>query len=811
MGEKRRRPMGRLEIGGWLILTAVLGCVGAAGDRTCSTRDTPVGPVLPRPEPTWTGTLEATEADSTGSFPALVGSPEGAPNILLVMTDDAGFGAASTFGGPAPTPNLDRLAEEGLRYTRFHTTGVCSPTRAALLTGRNHHAVGMGSLVEMVSPYPGYTGRIPGSAATIARILRDNGYNTAMFGKDHNVPVFERSTAGPFDHWPTGRLRGFEYFYGFVAGDTDQWNPALFENTNPVDGSDRPDDYLLDRDLADQMIRWLHNQKAAAPDKPFFIYLATGTPHAPHQALPEWIDRFRGRFDHGWDAEHAAIVERQKALGVIPHDTRSTPRPELIPAWDSLTQNERKVYARFMEVFAAQLAYQDEQIGRVIAELERMGLRDDTLILFIEGDNGASGEGAQTGMLNEMAHLSTGREFAVSTDWLAANSDVLGSPDTYQGFPIGWTWATSAPFPWFKQIASHLGGVRNGMVVSWPEGIERRDEIRSQYHHVIDVLPTLLEAARIAAPDSVDGVRQQPIDGTSMVYSFDDATAESPRTTQYYEVNGNHAIYHDGWLANTTPRFMPWEIALPRAGSDTSSYDWELYDLRSDFGQAIDLATSHPERLRDLRAVFEREARRYDAYPVQDTGAQTRATRYIRATQQIRTRFTYWGPDIQLSSMTSPPIFALPFSIEADVVVPESGGQGVLVAAGSYFGGWSFYLSEGRPAAVASVSPLPGGESRVIASERLDAGPHTLRLDFTPSGHGGTARLAVDGRSVAEGAIDERPLVLAGGGETFDTGRDTNDPVSRAYDGRDVFDGEIERIVVELRLPTGTTPEPVRH
>ncbi|MFK7894565.1 MAG: arylsulfatase [Myxococcota bacterium] len=793
-----------------LFLGGLGGCLAGSSPFQQSSSG-PDANALPRIAPPFAGQLAQTEEESTGAFVPRPEPAENAPNILLILTDDAGFGAASTFGGPAPTPHLDQLAAEGLRYNRFHTTGVCSPTRAALLTGRNHHAVGMGALVEMVSPYPGYSGRIPASAATMARVLRDNGYNTAMFGKDHNVPPFERSSAGPFDHWPTGRLRGFEHFYGFVAGDADQWNPPLFENTSPVDASGRPKDYLLDRDLADHLIGWIHNQKAAAADKPFFAYLSTASPHAPHQALPEWIAKFRGRFDHGWDRERAEIIERQKRLGVIPQGTAATPRPDFIPAWDSLSESERKVHARFMEVFAAQLAYQDHQIGRVLDEIERMGLREDTLVVFIEGDNGASAEGGIQGMLNEMPHISTGREHPVSVDWLAANLEVLGSRETYQGFAAGWSWATSAPFPWFKQVASHLGGVRNGLVLSWPGHIEEPGAIRTQYHHVIDVLPTLLEAAGITAPKTVDGVAQQRIDGTSMLYSFADPEATSPRTTQYYEINGNHAIYHEDWLASTTPRNMPWDVARPRAGSDTSTYTWELYDLRADFAQSRDLAEAEPERLRRLREVFDQEARRNNVYPVHDSGAQTRARRFVRATQTIPTRRVFWGPDISLSAISSPPIFSLPFSVEAEIVVPRGGGQGVVVAAGSYFGGWSFFLDQGRPTAVASVSPLPGGQSRVTGNNALSEGAHELRFDFTPEkgGPGGTMRIAADGRVIAEGPITERPRVLAGGGETLDTGRDTNDPVSRAYKNQGRFDGELRKVIVDVYPPTGKTASPV--
>lgn len=765
------------------------------------------GESLPTASSPFVGQLEPTDEASTPNYPKKRPAPAGAPNILLVMTDDAGFGAASTFGGSVPTPNLDELASDGLRYTRFHTTGVCSPTRAALLTGRNHHAVGSGAIVEMSSPYPGYTGKIPSSAATIARVLREHGYNTAMFGKDHNVPITDRSAAGPYDHWPTGRLRGFEYFYGFIAGDTHQWQPALFENTLPLDSTSRPQDALLDQDLADRAIHWLHNQKAAAPSKPFFIYLAPGSPHAPQHAPAEWIRRFQGRFDNGWDLERGNIVERQRALGIIPPNSESTPRPDFIPAWETLSEDEQRVYARFMEVFAAQLAYQDHQFGRLVDEIDRMGLRDNTLIVFIEGDNGASGEAGPHGTLNEMAHLSAGREFDIGAEWLADHLEVLGGPKTYQSYPVGWTWATSAPFPWFKQAASHLGGVRNGMVVSWPDGFGSAGEIRTQYHHVVDIVPTLLEVSGIDPPAFVDGTPQQPIDGTSFAYSFDDGRAESRRRTQYYEVNGNRGIYHEGWLANTTPRNMPWEISRQGKDSDTSTYAWELYDLRADFAQSRDISASHPSKLEEMRAIFDQEARRYDVYPIQDTGGRERARRMIRARGEFRTSYEFFGADIQLNSMSAPPIFNLPFTIEAEVVLPESGSDGVVVAAGSAFGGWSLFLNDGHAIAVASRSPLPGGHERVASSEIISPGAHTLTLQFEPRDLGGAIRLSVDGRMIAESEIGERPLVLAGNGETFDTGRDTNGLVSDEYDNHNAFGGEIRRIVVTIR-PTALQKQP---
>lgn len=760
--------------------------------------------VLPIPPQPFTGTLAPTEAGSTAQYPTPVSAPDGAPNILLVLTDDVGFGAVSTFGGSIPTPNLDALAENGLRYNQFHTTGICSPTRAALQTGRNHHAVGLGSLSDLPSPYPGYTTRIAPTAATIARILRDNGYNTAMFGKDHNIPNVERSPHGPFDQWPTGR--GFEYFYGFIHGDADQWNPPLIEGVSPVDGRNRPADYLLDKDLADQTIRWIHNQKASAPDKPFFVYFATGSGHAPHHAPADWIAKFSGQFDDGWDRQRERILERQKALGVVPPETQLTPRPEMIPAWDSLSADEKKVYARFMEVYAASLAFQDAQIGRILDELKRMGIADNTLVMFVEGDNGGSGEAGVKGTLNEMADLSSGHKTHIDVAWLAQNLDLLGGPQTYQGYPLGWTYATNTPFPWFKQLSSHLGGVRNGLVVSWPERIKQRNQVRTQYHHVIDIVPTLLEATGIPAPRRVDGVEQQPMDGTSMVYSFDRADTPSTRRTQYYEVHGNRGIYHDGWLANTSPRNMPWDIATMRPNSDITTYEWELYDLRTDFSQSHNVADQHPQKLAELQALFDEEARKNNLYPIQDSGGQARAMRMIQAPgSKFRTEYVYWGKGIQVQMMTAPPIYRMPFSLEAEIDVPEGGGEGVIVAAGSHFSGWSFYLDGGKPVAYAAVSPLPlpGMQSRVAATEPLTPGTHKVRYDFDmDSGKSsGTLTISVNGKAVAKGSIAQYPQILAGNGETFDTGIDTNVPVSPDYENGGKFNGEIRRIEVKIKLP----------
>lgn len=756
---------------------------------------------LPIAPQTFENTVGFTEAESSpGHFIKALNAPDKAPNIVLVMTDDAGFASSSAFGGAAATPTLESLAAEGLRYNQFHTTGVCSPTRAALLTGRNHHTVGMGALVELNSPYSGYTGRIPPNAATIARILRDNGYATAMFGKDHNIPLAERSATGPFDHWPTGRLRGFDYFYGFVSGDTNQWRPSLHENTLAIDDRDRPENYLVDAELTDRAISWLHNKQAAKPEKPFFMYFSYGSPHAPHHAPQDWIARFKGQFDMGWDQLRKDILARQKASGMVPENTELTPRPDMIRAWDSLSQNEQTVYARYMEVFAAQRAYQDAQLGRLLAELERMGLREDTLVVFIEGDNGASGEASTLGTLNEMALLSTGREHDVPIDWLAENLEVLGSGLTYQSYPLGWTWAMNTPFQWFKQLASHLGGVRNGMVVNWPAGIRARGEVRSQFHHVIDIMPTLLEVAGVPAPTEVDGFEQLPIDGISMTYSFDNADEPSHRKTQYFELYGNQGIYHEGWLASTKPEYFPWELTTSRPSSDTRQRSWELYKLTDDFSQSKNLAHAYPDVLTKLKQLFEEEASKYQVFPIHDSGAHARAGQKSLVLRDTKMRATFWGSGVRLDFGNAPPMFHLPFSITAQVEIGEQ-TNGVIFAAGSSFGGWSFYLMDNKPVIMASVSPLPGGSTRLASPRSLEPGSHTLNYSFTPEGLGGTVSLTVDGLPFLEGQITERPKMLAGNGESLNSGHDANDPVSMDYQNEGYFTGLIQKIVLETQRP----------
>ena len=746
--------------------------------------------VLPRPQPPFAGRIGTTYADSVAAFRAPVVAPAGAPNVLLVLTDDVGFGAASTFGGPIPTPNLDRLAAAGLSYNRFHTTAMCSPTRAALLTGRNHHAVGNGIVANLSTGFPGYDNLLPKSAATIAEVLRQNGYNTAMFGKHHNAPEAHVSAAGPFDLWPTGL--GFEYFFGFVAAETNQFTPALYRGTTPVPTLAAG---VLDKALADDAIDWLHQQQAAAPGKPFFMYYATGTAHAPLQAPADWIAKFRGRFDAGYDRVRAETVARQKALGIIPADADNTPRPAQIPGWDALSPEQRRINARFMEVYAAMLAYQDAQFGRLIDEIGRMGLRDDTLVIFIEGDNGAAAEGGMHGSMNPMSNFANAtREDEAA---LLANLDRIGGPDTVPNYGYGWAWATNAPFRLVKQYASHLGGTRNGMVVSWPARIEARG-LRTQFGHVTDIVPTILEAAGIAAPRSVNGVDQQPIDGVSLVYSFDAADAPERHRTQYFEMMGNRAIYRDGWMASTTPPSLPWQRGAALPLPDT--YPWELYDLRRDFSQARDLAAAEPRKLAEMQALFLEEARRNQVLPLDN---RLSMERFLAAASQQRKadRYTYWGAGVSVPAVSAAPILNRSFTIRAEI---EAGADaaGVVLALGSKFGGWSFFVEDGRPVALMAASQLDGDQSRVAADESVPAGKSVLEYQFVSDGGvnaGGEMRIRVDGREIGRGRIARTISKLPEMTDTLDIGFDADTPVTAAYRDGGRFNGTLSRVDVSIQ------------
>ncbi|MBK7729113.1 MAG: arylsulfatase [Gammaproteobacteria bacterium] len=745
--------------------------------------------VLPPPAEPFTGKIGVTYADSTPAFPTPVKAPAGAPNVVLIMTDDVGFGAASTFGGPIPTPNLDQLAEQGLSYNRFHTTAMCSPTRAALLTGRNHHAVGNGIVANLSTGFPGYDNLLPKSAATIAEVLRQNGYNTAMFGKHHNAPEWQVSAAGPFDLWPTGL--GFEYFFGFIAAETNQYTPALYRGITPLPTLKEG---VLDKALANDAIDWLHQHNAAAPDKPFFMYYATGTAHAPLQAPADWIAKFRGRFDAGYDQVRADTVARQKKLGIIPADAVNTPRPEQIAAWKDLTPAQRRINARMMEVYAAMLAYQDAQVGRLLDEIERMRLRDNTLVIFIEGDNGASAEAGAHGSMNPMSNFANGTQEDEKV--LLANLDKLGGPDAVPNFGYGWTWATNAPFRLAKQYASHLGGTRNGMVVSWPQRIKARG-IRSQFSHVTDIAPTIFELAGITAPEMVNGVKQQPIDGVSLAYSFDLPAAPERHRTQYFEMMGNRAIYHDGWMASTTPAYLPW-IASRKAVLP-SDYAWELYDLRTDFSQAHDLASTQPQKLAQMQALFMEEARHNQVLPLDN---RLTMERFLAAASQQRNArsYTYWGAGVSVPAVSAAPILNHSFTVTANIEVPEE-AHGVIMALGSKFGGWSFFINDGTPVALMAASQLDGDQSRVAASAKLPEGKSVLRYRFVSDGGsnaGGEMQISADDKEIGRGRILRTISKLPEMTDTMDIGFDADTPVSAEYHDGGRFNGTVKRVDITI-------------
>lgn len=730
-------------------------------------------------------------------LPAWPQSPQpakGAPNVLVVLTDDVGFAASSTFGGPVPTPTLDRLAARGYRYNAFHTSAICSATRAALLTGRNPTRVGMGGVTNSVSSHPGHTSILPQGAATLARMLRDNGYNTAMLGKAHFTPKWETGPNGPFDRWPTGL--GFEYFYGFLDGDTDQFAPQLYLGTDPVEPPVDDPGYILDKDMADRAVSWLRNQQAVEPGRPWFLYYAPGTAHAPHQAPREWIDRFKGRFDGGWDRLREATLASQKAAGSVPADARLSARPPEVPAWDSLSPEKQRLYARMMEVYAGALAYADNRIGTVLDEIERSGELDNTLVIFVQGDNGSSAEGGENGLFNETAGLN--EENVQDYPVALANIDRLGGPMAYGHFPAGWAHAMSTPFPYFKRVASHLGATRNAMVMSWPaRAPQARGEVRPQYHHVIDIAPTVLEAAGIKPPRSVGGVRQIPFDGVSMLYTLSaPASAPAQRRTQFYELSADAAIYADGWLANTKPVNMPWRFTgLKNVPFD--QLEWELYDLKTDFSQSQDVAARHPERLKALKRLFQREAKANLALPI----ARSPAGLPAPDPNVGRSVFVYPAGTRRIPAPIAPDVRNRSFSLEAELTVPVGGGEGVLVTQGGRFGGYALYLKGGVPRFVYNKLGLERTE--VDWGAPLSPGRHTVRLDFIHDGgglgKGGIARLSVDGAPPREVRVPSTIRLLFPLSESFDVGEDTGTPVAEDYRVPGRYTGADLKVTVTLK------------
>jgi arylsulfatase A-like enzyme len=754
---------------------------------------------LPRLPPKFDGNIGRSYRGSKPHYPATPAAPAKAPNVLLILTDDVGFASSSTFGGFVPTPALDDLAAGGLMYNRFHTTAMCSPTRAAMLTGRNAHMAGNGMITKLATGYPGYSSKIPRSAATIGRILTGNGYNTAFFGKHHNVPDEHSSAAGPFHLWPTGL--GFEYFYGFVGGDTDQFHPRLFRGIQRVERVESDADFILDRELADDAIRWLRNQAAAAPDKPWMVWYAPGTAHAPHQAPREWIEKFKGQFDQGWDAMREEIFARQKAKGVIPQDAALTPRPTALGSWDELNPDQKRIAARFMEVFAATLAFQDQQIGRILDELRASGDFENTLIMFVEGDNGGSAEGGLRGNLNEIGRMAN--QVQEPDDWMLSMLNDMGSSDSYQNYPAAWAWAMDTPFQWTKAVGSYLGGIRNGLVVSWPAGFDAAGEVRGQFHHVIDVLPTVLDAAAIKPPEIVDGIGQQRIDGISMRGSFDEAGAPG-RETQYFELYANRAIYHRGWLASTRPVVEPWKQDYP-GGNPLSDYQWELFHLDQDYSQANDLAAAFPEKLEALQALWWEQAENNNVLPLDDRRGAARAWERVVANWGGSRQVVYRGNQVSVAWAAAPPMFARDFSIVAELSPATETASGVILAAGSWFGGWSFYLDAGRPVAYHAFSLRPEDQFLVMAESV--PGPAPLQLEFRFKydgggiGKGGMMSILGDGTLIAEGRIERTISIPVGLGETMDTGRDTGVPVARNRPGQTPFEGEIHEIRINVGRP----------
>lgn len=714
--------------------------------------------------------------------------PEGAPNIVIVLLDDVGFAASSTFGGLVPTPHLDRLAEGGLRYNRFHTTAICSPTRASLLTGRNSHAAGVGAVMNSAQPYRGRAGLMTSETATVAEVLRQHGYATAAFGKWHLTPDHETSPTGPFDRWPTGV--GFETFYGFLGGETHQFEPTLFEGTRPVS---RPpsEKYFLTTDLANRTIEWVRLQKSLRPDQPFLVYLAPGATHAPLHAPKEWIERFAGQFDEGWDVARERAFARQKKLGVIPSDATLTPRPEALRAWNDFSPEEQRVAAHLMEVYAGFLAHTDEQVGRVFDALRELDVFEDTLVLYVVGDNGASGEGGgDYGTWNEMGRF---QGVTQSPTELITRLDALGGPDSYPHYSAGWAWATNTPFQWVKQVASHLGGTRNPLVVSWPDRIQRTGGVRTQFSHVNDIVPTVLEAVGVATPVEVNGVAQKPMNGTSLIYSFNDAKAAERHTTQYFEVYGNRAIYHEGWMASARNRArVPWD-ALTSESTGSDAEVWELYDLRTDYSQSRDLSIEEPAQLRRLQNLFWTEAGLNQVVPISGSPASEEAIPSLGAG---RRQVVYRAGAVGLPESAVPDLKNRDHRVTAVIDVPDGGARGVLATQGGVVAGWALYVtSNGRPAYAYNL--FGKRITTVVGTEALEPGRVRVELRFDYDG-GGPGRgadldLLVDGKSVATGRIDRSVPAFFSIDETFDVGMDTGSPAGH-YPARFEFNGRIDRI-----------------
>ena len=773
------------------------------------------GRQLPAPDPKFGGVIKDNSLESKPWWAPRIVPPKGAPNVLLIMTDDSGYGVPSTFGGVIPTPALDRIAKSGLRYTQMHSTALCSPTRAALITGRNHHSAGFGVISEQSTGFPGYNSIIAKDKATIGRILKDHGYATSWFGKNHNTPTFSASQAGPFDQWPIGM--GFEYFYGFVGGDANQWAPNLFRNTTQIYPFEGKPGWNLTTGQADDAIEYLNRINQIDPGKPFFCYYVPGGTHAPHHPTKEWVDKIRAMhlFDDGWNKLRETIYANQKRLGVIPPDAKLTPWPkDLLKEWDQLTADEKKLFIRQVEVFAAYAAYTDHEIGRVIQAVEDMGKLDNTLIIYINGDNGTSAEGQLIGTPNEVA-MFNGVQVPVA-DQLKYFYDVWGTEMTYNHMAVGWAWAFDTPFAWTKQIASHLGGVRQGMCVSWPGHIKDTGAVRSQFHHMIDVVPTILEAAGIRQPDEVDGIKQSPIEGVSFAYTFDakNANASSTHKTQYFEMMGDHSIYHEGWLASTKVIRSPWDVVGAVNPDPFNNVTWELYDLTKDYSQATDIAAQNPEKLAEMKALFAQEARKYQVLPL-DASVATRLVAPRPNITAGRSEFVYTMPMVGLPQGDSPLLLNTSYTVTAEIDVPAGGAEGMILTSGGRFGGYGFYLVKGKPVWCWNLVDLK--RIRWEGPDAVGPGKHTIEFDFKYDGLGagtlafnnmsgigrpGTGTLKVDGKVVATETMPHTMPLILQWDESFDIGSDTLTGVNDAdYKPPFALTAKLNRLTVKLDRP----------
>jgi arylsulfatase A-like enzyme len=756
--------------------------------------------ILPIPDRQYVGLTTYDAKDPDTKFPAIepLRPPKGAPNVLIVLLDDVGFAASSAFGGPIHTPTAERLAGNGLKFNRFHTTALCSPTRQAMLTGRNHHSVNMGAICELATSAPGYTSILPKNKAPLAMTLKLNGYATSQFGKCHEIPVWETSPMGPFDQWPTGG-GGFEYFYGFLGGETNQFYPAIYEGTTPIEPEKTPEEgYHFTEDMTNKAIKWVRQQKALMPDKPFFMYFAPGACHAPHHVPKEWADKYKGKFDEGWDELRKVIFARQKELGVIPSDAELTDRPTEIPAWDQMPNELKPILSRQMEIYAAFLEHTDHHLGRLVDALKDLETLDNTLIFYIIGDNGASAEGTLNGSFNEMC-LINGMAEIETVEFLKSKIDDFGGPEAYNHYAVGWAHAMDTPYQWTKQIASHWGGTRNGTIVHWPNGIKAKGEVRSQFCHVIDVAPTILEAAGLPQPMIVNSVQQAPMEGFSMLYAFDDANAADRHETQYFEMFCNRGIYHKGWTA-VTRHSTPWDVSKPLPAFDDDV--WELYDTTKDWTQSRDIAKDNPKKLHELQRLWLIEATKYSVLPLDDRRAERfnsdLAGRPVLIKGRTQILFSGMG---RLTENAVVNIKNKSYSVTAEVVVPESGANGVIIAQGGGFNGWSLYARDGK---LKYCYNLLGVKLFYTESDKpIPEGQRQVRMEFKYDGgglaKGGNVLLYVDGQKVGEGRVDTTVPMLFSADETLDVGRGTGSAVSPDYDPRDnQFSGEVNWVQIDL-------------